>query len=186
LRSWSKKNFASASLARSTRSLPATIAPGSRVARFETTRKRARILPCASVSAKYFWFCCIVRIRHSCGTARNAGSNVPGVDDRPLDQRVDLVEQRVGRDRAVALRGLRDLALDRRAARVEARDHLALGLERGRVRVGRRELDRAARQEPVAGRLRPASSPSALTGTTSAPWSATRPCAGRTNFSSFQ
>jgi hypothetical protein len=42
-----------------------------------TSRNRGTSRPEASASAKYFWFCCIVRIRHSCGTARNAGSNVP-------------------------------------------------------------------------------------------------------------
>ena len=51
--------------------------PDRAVARLLTIRKRGVSAPLASASAKYFWFCCIVRIRHSCGTARNAGSNVP-------------------------------------------------------------------------------------------------------------
>jgi hypothetical protein len=34
-----------------------------------------RQLAGASNSGKYFWFCRMVRIRHSCGTSRNALSN---------------------------------------------------------------------------------------------------------------
>lgn len=41
----------------------------------ETIRKRERSLPSWSVSAKYFWLVCIVRMRHSCGTCRNSSSN---------------------------------------------------------------------------------------------------------------
>ncbi len=34
-------------------------------------------LPAGPTNGKYFWFCCIVRTRHSCGTARNSSSNPP-------------------------------------------------------------------------------------------------------------
>ncbi|MNN47548.1 hypothetical protein D3C81_1619720 [compost metagenome] len=66
--------MASARRGRTTRSLPVMIDCGVSVARFDTIRKRLRRWPSASVSAKYFWLVCIVRIRHSCGTARKASS----------------------------------------------------------------------------------------------------------------
>ena len=74
LRSWSKKNFASARRARNTRSLPVVISSGVGVSRFDTSRKRFFILPCWSVIAKYFWLACMVKIKHSCGTSRNSFS----------------------------------------------------------------------------------------------------------------
>lgn len=69
-----KKNFASARRGRTTRSLPSMISAGVCVSMFDTIRKRERSLPFWSVSAKYFWFVCIVRMRHSCGTCRNSSS----------------------------------------------------------------------------------------------------------------
>ena len=185
-RSWSKKNLASASRARSTRSLPATIADGSVVSRLLTSRKRLTSLPASSASAKYRWFSCIVRIRHSCGTSQERGVERARVDDRPFDQRRDLVQQRVGHDRRrVACRAF-EADHDRGAARGERRDDLAFGFERRRVGVGGRDRDVAARTgsdgPPV---TRPASRSSARTGTTSAPCSATSLCAGRTNLTSL-
>ena len=59
----------------------------------ETIRKRLSSLPSASNSGKYFWLARIVRIRHSCGTARNSASNFAHVHGGVLDQRGDLVEQ---------------------------------------------------------------------------------------------
>ena len=85
----------------------------------------------ASSSGKYFWFAFIVRIRHSCGTARNSGSNWHDEHVGPLDQRGDLVEQRGVVDRRQPLlrgSGLQ-LARDLGAARVEARDHRAFGFD---------------------------------------------------------
>ena len=41
---------------------------------FETMRNRFVSFPRPSTSGKYFWFCFIVSIRHSCGTSRNAFS----------------------------------------------------------------------------------------------------------------
>ena len=75
LRSWSKKNFASARRGRTTRSLPSMTRDGSAGLMLLTSRKRLVSLPLASSSGKYFWFAFIVRIRHSCGTARNSRSN---------------------------------------------------------------------------------------------------------------
>ena len=40
-----------------------------------TTRNLLVSLPAASSSGKYFWLAFIVRMRHSCGTARNSSSN---------------------------------------------------------------------------------------------------------------
>jgi len=40
-----------------------------------TTRNWCVSLPSASSSGKYFWLAFMVRIRHSCGTARNSCSN---------------------------------------------------------------------------------------------------------------
>jgi len=59
---------------RTTRSLPPMMWPGVAVSRFDTIKKRERSLPWASVNAKYFWFVCMVKIRHSCGTVKNCAS----------------------------------------------------------------------------------------------------------------
>ena len=75
LRSWSKKNLASARRGRTTRSLPPITAPASEGLMLLTTRNLWVSLPCASSSGKYFWLAFIVRMRHSCGTARNSSSN---------------------------------------------------------------------------------------------------------------
>ena len=50
-------------------------------------------MPAASNSGKYFWFCRMVRIRHSCGTVQERLVELADVDARVLDQRRDLVEQ---------------------------------------------------------------------------------------------
>ena len=57
--------------------LPAMMLVGSANSMFETIRKRLVSLPWLSNSGKYFWLARIVRIRHSCGTARNSASNSP-------------------------------------------------------------------------------------------------------------
>ena len=67
LRSLSKKNFASQSLARSTRSLPATIAASSSAQRLATITKRAASRPSPSSSARYFWCWRIEVTSTSCG-----------------------------------------------------------------------------------------------------------------------
>ena len=78
-----------------------------------------------------------------------------GVDDRPLDQRRDLVEQRVGHDRRRVAGGALELHDDVRAAGGERRDHLAFRFQRRCVGIGRGELDRPVRQEAVAERFAP-------------------------------
>ena len=75
LRSWSKKNFASARRGRTTRSLPPVTKLVSSGLMLLTTRNLLVSLPAASSSGKYFWLAFIVRIRHSCGTPRNCSSN---------------------------------------------------------------------------------------------------------------
>ena len=74
LRSWSKKNLASARRGRTTRSLPSITRDGSAGEMLLTTRNWLVSRPSASSSGKYFWFAFIVRMRHSCGTARNSAS----------------------------------------------------------------------------------------------------------------
>jgi hypothetical protein len=74
LRSWSKKNLASARRGRTTRSLPSMTRLGSAGLMLLTIRNRLVSLPLSSSSGKYFWLAFIVRIRHSCGTARNSCS----------------------------------------------------------------------------------------------------------------
>ncbi len=150
LRSWSKKKRASARRARSTRSLPWTIATGSCVSRLLTTRKRWTSRPESSINAKYFWFCCIVRTRHSCGTSRNAAVERSRVDRGPFDQRSHFVEQRVGhQDRGAAGR-LGECVDDAPAALREARDHLAFGAQRLLVGVGVGDLDVGPAEEAMA------------------------------------
>ena len=51
--------------------------PGSAGLILLTTRNLLVSLPAASSSGKYFWLAFMVRIRHSCGTARNSSSNWP-------------------------------------------------------------------------------------------------------------
>jgi hypothetical protein len=65
LRSWSKKNLASARRGRTTRSLPPITALGSCGLMLLTIRNWLVSLPEASSSGKYFWLAFIVRIRHS-------------------------------------------------------------------------------------------------------------------------
>ena len=78
LRSWSQKNFASASRARRTRSLPATIAlPPSSASILATTPKRGASEPSSFNSEKYFWCDRIDVISTSSGTSINSLSIVP-------------------------------------------------------------------------------------------------------------
>ena len=89
LRSWSQKNLASESRARSTRSLPATIAlPLSLVTMLATTMKFGASAPARSVSAKYFWCERIEVMRTSGGTSMKASSMAPlrttGHSTRPV------------------------------------------------------------------------------------------------------
>ncbi len=141
--SCSKKNFASARRGRTTRSLPSTISPGVFVSMFDTIRKRERSLPFASVSAKYFWLVCIVRIRHSCGTCRNSSLEVALIHDRPFDQRVHFVEQRFGHHHAIVAGERLQLRADRFLAVVEARDDMRLRAQRVGVVVGVRRSARS-------------------------------------------
>ena len=187
LRSWSKKNRASASRARSTRSLPSMIARGSRgleVADDEEARdelavgvgQREVLLVLLHRQDQAF-----LRDREERGIERAL------VDGRPFDQRGHFVEQRVGHD---------DASRPRRAARVPATisarrsaklgDDLALGAQRFLVGVRGRDRDVVAAQERGGRgrRDRPrgrAPSPA----TTSAPCSASSRCAGRTNLTSL-
>ena len=50
---------------------------GSSTIMLETMRKRGSRWPLPSKSGKYFWFCRMVRIRHSAGTSRKARSKPP-------------------------------------------------------------------------------------------------------------
>ena len=77
LRSLLKKNFASAKRGRTTRSLPPITRLASVGRMLDTIRNLLVSLSFASSSGKYFWFAFIVRIRHSCGTAKYSDSNVP-------------------------------------------------------------------------------------------------------------
>ena len=53
-----------------------------------TTRNLLVSLPAASSSGKYFWLAFMVRIRHSCGTARNSFLELADQHIRALDQAV--------------------------------------------------------------------------------------------------
>ena len=141
-------------------------------------------MPSASSSGKYFWFAFIVRTRHSGGTARNSRVEPARQHVRPLDQRGHLVEQRVVVDR-------REAAPRRRRPRAGARSRRAARRSSRSPRLRRAAAPRSssASRRTIGARLpskrwpcvvRPASRPSARTGTTSSPCSATRPCAGRT------
>ena len=78
LRSSFQKNLASERRARSTRSLPATMArPPSAASVLATTTKRGASAPPASSSAKYFWFARIVAVITSGGRSMNAASIRP-------------------------------------------------------------------------------------------------------------
>ena len=72
-----------------------------------------------------------------------------GVDDRPFDERIDLVDQRIGHDDGRATRSRLQRGHDLAAPIGEARDHLALGGERLLVGVGGGNLDSAAAEESV-------------------------------------
>ena len=76
LRSWLKKNWASARRGRTTRSLPPTTALRSAGLILLTIKNRLLSLPAASSKGKYFWFAFMVRIRHSCGTSKNSASKL--------------------------------------------------------------------------------------------------------------
>ncbi len=91
----------------------------------------------------------MVRIRHSCGTSRNAGVERARVDDGPLDERGDFVEQRIGHDRGRIGRRAFEADDDPGAPRGERRNHLAFGFEGRRVGVGGSDRDVAARQEAM-------------------------------------
>ena len=126
-------------------------------------RKRWTSLPPASASAKYFWFCCIVRIRHSCGTSRNAAIERAGVDGGPFDQRRHFVEQRVGHDDRGAAGGLS--RAPRRSARGARRSSRSPCLRRAaspRRRRRSRSRCRRAPRKRWPSVMRPASSPSAV------------------------
>ena len=177
----SRRPGAAARRARCLRSMRA----GSAGAMLLTMRKRLVSLPRASSSGKYFWFAFIVRTRHSGGTARNSALEVAGEHVRPLDQRRDFVEQRVVVDRrepAPTRRprcSWRTISARRSSKPAITAPSLAQLLL---VAVGVAQLDRrAARLEAVALRRATGLEAERATGTTSAPCSATRPCAGRTN-----
>ena len=108
------------------------------------------------------------------------------VDGGMLDQRGDFVQQR-GDFRIVAQRGgqaagvVQQLALDVGAAALERGHDAALVGQRGGIGVGVGYRHRAIAHEAVAQRFAAGGQASAVTGTTSAPCSAIRPWAGRTN-----
>ena len=123
LRSWSKKNCASASRARSTRSLPWTIADGSRVSQIADDAGSA----CSSLPSRVGQREVLLVLLHGQDQAflrhgEERGVERAGVHHRPFDQRRHLVEQRVGHDHrgAPATRSQLRATICRAAAR-EAR-----------------------------------------------------------------
>ena len=144
LRSWSQKNLASDSRARSTRSLPSTIVlPPSRATLLATTTKRLASAPSVLVVRE-------VALVRPHGDDQHLGRHVhelrvDGAEQRhrPFDQAGDLVEQAV-----VGLE--RDLRLGAELLGAVEHDLLALGriehhvrrLELGRVVGEVRDLDR--------------------------------------------
>ena len=70
---------------------------------------------------------------------------------RPFDERRDFVEQRVGHDHRRALRRGTQRVDDHSAPLRKPRQHLAFGLERGRIGIRAANDDVGARQETVAG-----------------------------------
>jgi hypothetical protein len=156
-----------------------------------TTRNLFVSLPAASSSGKYFWLAFIVRIRHSCGTARNWVSKLAHQHVGALDQRRHLVQQRVVFDgRAAAAHPGRcrgQLAHDLGAALGEAGDHRAVTAQRVGIAVGVGNHHRGqCRFKAVALCGAAGLQAQRLTGTTVAPCSATRPCAGRTKCTLLQ
>ena len=153
-----------------------------------TTRKRFVSRPAASNSGKYFWFCLIVRIRHSAarrGTRRRTcrrstlGLSTSAVTSSSSAVVIGLAARARRRRASPRPRSCRAIAL---AALAEAGDHPALVLElRARSRRRRASAMSRAPWKRWPCVMRPACRPSTRTGTTSAPCSATRPCAGRTN-----
>ena len=125
---------------------------GSSICMLETIRKRLSSLPSASNSGKYFWLARIVRIRHSCGTARNSASNSPTYTVGCSTSAVTSSRQvGVFAQGGALAAGLGDeLLLDVGAALGEIGDHLALGQQRGLVGVGAGDVDVAAAHEAVA------------------------------------
>ena len=102
----------------------------------------------------------------------------------PLDQRSHFIEQRVVVDRLeLELIGrVLQLTHDLGTPMRESRDHRALLLQLLNVVIGMLHTDRLDTGfEAVAERVTARFKPSACTGTTSAPCSATNPCTGRTN-----
>ncbi len=183
LRSWSKKNRASARRARSTRSLPWMIAEGSAGARLLTSRKRCTRRP-GLVGEREVALVRLHRqdqafLRHR----EERGVERPGEDGGPLDQRRHLVQQRVRHDhrrvvgRFPAARR-RSAPCARRSSRRPCPPLPAFPRTRRRWRPRRPE--RLRKRWPDV--MRPAARPRALTGTTSAPCSARSVCTGRTNF----
>ncbi len=137
--------------------------------------------PRRSVSAKYFWFCCIVRIRHSCGTARNAGSNVPARTTGHSTREVTSSSSASGaitRSPCAAFASPASIAA-RRAANdgitFPSASTVGAHAPAFAIVIPVRDMKRCPSV------MRPASSPSADTGTTSPPCSASKRCAGRTN-----
>ena len=105
-------------------------------------------------SARYFWLVRIVVTRTSGGTAMNASSMAPRQRHRPLDQALDLVEQRRDRPRAPAPAPPPALgtAGDQRPPLGPVEDHLGRAQPDDVVgEVAHRE--RLGRHEAVAARL---------------------------------
>ena len=130
----------------------------------------------------------MVRIRHSCGTSRNAVSNVADVDARVLDQRRDFVEQvlvlaEAARPAFAASRCSCSLDLAPCAWRSRRPPCLRRAASpRSRPRCASAMSPLPMKRWP---RVRVAGCrPSTLPGTTRAPCSMTRPCTGRTNCAS--
>ena len=166
-----RRTCASARRGRTTRSLPWITALGSSGRMLLTTRNWFVSGPRLSSSGKYFWLAFIVRIRHSGGTARNsrlepAQQHVRAARPAPSPRRAGP-RRRSASGPARAAAAAAGAAISARRC-VEAGDHRALALELLARSVGVAQLDRlATRLEAVAVRLRPASRPSARTGTTS-------------------
>ncbi len=121
LRSWSKKNLASARRARNTRSLPWTIAAGS--LRLDVADQQEAVPELAVAIGQREVFLVLLHrqdqafLRHG----EERAIERAGVDGRPFDQRGDFVEQRVGHDDQRVLGRLLQRGDDLRAACGERR-----------------------------------------------------------------
>ena len=190
-RSWSKKNLASARRGRTTRSLPSTMRAGSAGAMLLTTRKRLVSAPSGVEQREVL----LVRLHRQDQALRRHGEELGARSGRSstFGRSTSAVTSSSSASSSIGARPAAAAAASQLAHDLGA----ALGEAGDRRRLRRAAASRSSRasRSTIGARLpskrwpcvvRPASRPSARTGTTSSPCSATRPCAGRTKLTLVQ